>query len=126
MGGTAGPFEPERAHVYTASERLEQLDRLAAACDKAADAFEAGGRSDGDPYRLIAAQARSLSERPIELAELKDLGSSLPPPASWMDPRNPDYNGHRESWQQDAVTNHFAAERAALELRATGTYDQPR
>lgn len=125
MSNSAGPFEPDRAHVYDLSERQDQLRRFAFACQRVARSFADGDWPGAEEYAQLAEAAMDLSANALETERLKAVATALPPEPSWMGPRMPDYNGPRQPWQDEAASARAEVNRAALEMRAWATCDSP-
>jgi len=111
----------EEPRPYTDRDRksqlrkLEELSAQMAAIAAPHDSYLAhlfGARAEG--------AARLLSDGFVQ-SQLNDLGYMYPKPA-WLDPRQVDYNGPREPWQEQIAEIHHVARKIALELRGVARF----
>lgn len=119
----AGPFESEKATWYSATDRNEQLRRLASACHELAVLYE--GRDGGlsAAYASINRRAEELRFEQPQQARLDELATALPERPAWLHRKFADYQVPREPWQDEVARLRVDVERAAVELRSLATYE---
>lgn len=122
MSADGHPRE-ESAYWYNASDRRDQLARIAKASDKLAALFASRSQAGSAEYAAVAHSAKEALETGLlEHEGLKELARQVPARPPWLDPRNPGWNMLRDDWMDEVGNARAALDTAVLELRALASY----
>jgi len=111
------------AHYFTEDDRRSQLSALADACVSASQLLREHGEVwHADAIENRATEALRLLDDGYTRGELNAVASQFPSGPDWLDPRQVDYNGPREPWQETVAESLILAQKTAQDLRAVATF----